>query len=61
MTASQRAALGKGLQIFGLCALPAAVAWGVSGGDIFDELLLFGAGFGLILIGRSLAAPPPAP
>jgi hypothetical protein len=57
MSDARRAGLGRTLQVLGLCVLPAALAYGLYGGDIFDELLLFGAGTGLILMGRSLAAP----
>ena len=52
-----RATFGRALHVLGLCVLPIALLWGLSGGDIFDELLLFGAGLGMILTGRSLAAP----
>ena len=50
-----KAKLGKGLQLLGLLVMPAAVVYGLQGGSIYDELVLFGMGFALILVGRGLA------
>ena len=51
-----RDGLGRLLQIAGLTVMLAAFLYGVQGGSVYSELLAFGAGVGLILMGRSLRA-----
>lgn len=45
---------GRAVQATGLFVMLAAIVWGLSGGDLGPELLVAGAGFALVLIGRSL-------
>jgi hypothetical protein len=45
---------GKALQVAGLVLMPLALVWGLQGGAIWDEMLLFGAALCLVLVGRSL-------
>ncbi len=52
-----RTVFGRFLQVLGLLLMPVAVVHGVSGGEIFDELLLFGAAMGLWMIGAGLREP----
>jgi hypothetical protein len=49
-----RHSLGTLLGVLGLLLMPVAVGYGLQTDDIFGEFLIFGAGFGLLLIGRSL-------
>ena len=47
-------AAGKALQVLGLLILPAAFVYGVQGGDLYQELVLFAMGIALLMMGRSL-------
>ncbi len=52
-----RDTVGRLLQLVGLLLLPLAVIHGLQGGSIYDELLLAGAGVGLLMMGRGLRGP----
>lgn len=58
MTAGTKQKIGRALSLLGLLIVPAAVIYGLNGGDIYNEILLFGMGTALWMMGRGLSAAP---
>ena len=57
MAAAKAPGLGRALQALGLVVMPVAVIWGMQTDNLGLELIGGGAGFLLVMIGRSLSAP----